>query len=159
VLLGCDLGDCQRPAQSKKWDDKVDLLVAMRDVLLREAIENNGVECADFKKIFTMGVHSFGFFYNAYAMDWKSRGLWRLGLLKKIKLPQSNAQLLMIEKLIVALLQIESTLNYIEIIRNDLVVKASRLHRERRTSVIPKQYTVCKQRVRRIRILKDMYKD
>lgn len=40
-------------------------------------------------------------------MDWKSRGLWRLGLLKKTKLPQSNAQLLMIEKLVVTLLRIE----------------------------------------------------
>ncbi len=40
-------------------------------------------------------------------MDWKSKGLWRLGLLKKAKLPQSNEQLLMIEKLVVTLLQIE----------------------------------------------------
>ncbi|RIA85177.1 hypothetical protein C1645_782445 [Glomus cerebriforme] len=159
IVIGLRSGGLPEACKSKKWDDKVDLMVAMRDVLLREAIENNGVECTDFKRIYTIGVHSFGFFYNVYAMDWKSKGLWRLGLLKKAKLPQSNEQLLMIEKLVVTLLQIESTLNHIGTIRNDLVIKASRLHRERRASVIPKQYTVCEQRVRRIRILKDMYKD
>jgi len=46
--------------KSKKWGDKVDLMVAMRDVLLREAIENNGVECMHFKRMYTTGVHSFG---------------------------------------------------------------------------------------------------
>ncbi|CAG8615310.1 25321_t:CDS:10 [Dentiscutata erythropus] len=147
IVIGLRSGGLPEACKSKKWNDKVDLMVAMRDVLLREAIENNGVECTDFKRIYTLGVHSFGFFYNVYAMDWKSKGLWRLGLLKKAKLPQSNEQLLMIEKLVVTLLQIESTLNHIVTIRNDLVIKASRLHRERRTSVIPKQYTVCEQRV------------
>jgi len=48
-----------------------------------------------------------GFYYNVYAMDWRAKGLWRLGLLKKTKLPQSNGQLLIIEKLVTTLLRIE----------------------------------------------------
>ncbi|CAG8635693.1 1870_t:CDS:10 [Funneliformis caledonium] len=159
MVIGLRSGGLPEACKSKKLDDKIDLMVAMRDVLLQEAIENNGVECIDFKQLYTIGVHSYGFFYNVYAMDWKSRGLWRLGLLKKTKLPQSNLQLLIIEKLVVTLLRIESTLNHIETIRNDLVMKASRLHRKGRTSIILKQYAVCEQRVRRIRILKDLYKD
>ncbi|EXX68737.1 uncharacterized protein OCT59_006543 [Rhizophagus irregularis] len=159
MVIGLRSGGLPEACKSKKLSDKIDLMVAMRDVLLHEAIDNNGVECTDFKQLYTIGVHSYGFFYNVYAMDWKSRGLWRLGLLKKTKLPQSNAQLLMIEKLVVTLLRIELTLNHIETIRNDLAVKASRLHRKGRTSVILKQYADCEQRVRRIRILKDIYKD
>ncbi|CAG8816509.1 4049_t:CDS:2, partial [Gigaspora rosea] len=58
-----------------------------------------------------------------------ANNLWRLNLLKKIKFPQSNDQLLMLEKLVVSLLRVESTLNNIEMIRNDLAVKAARLHR------------------------------
>ncbi|CAG8572058.1 10323_t:CDS:10 [Ambispora leptoticha] len=77
--------------------------------------------------------------YQLFTMDWKSRGLWRLGLLKKTNLPQSNSQLLIIEKLVVTLLRLELTLNHIESIRNDLAVKASRLHRKRHTSIINKQ--------------------
>ncbi|CAG8625686.1 8264_t:CDS:10 [Funneliformis mosseae] len=159
MVIGLRSGGLPEACKSKKLDDKIDLMVAMRDVLLQEAIENNGVECIDFKQLYTIGVQSYGFFYNVYAMDWKSRGLWRLGLLKKTKLPQSNLQLLIIEKLVVTMLRIESTLNHIETIRNDLVMKASRLHRKGRTSIILKQYAVCEQRVRRIRILKDLYKD
>ncbi|RGB30810.1 hypothetical protein C1646_671405 [Rhizophagus diaphanus] len=53
----------------------------------------------------------------------------------------------------------ELILNYIENIRNNLTVKASRLYRKARTSVIFKLYADCEQRVRRIHILKEMYKD
>ncbi|CAG8737616.1 15238_t:CDS:10, partial [Funneliformis caledonium] len=127
--------------------DRFEMVIGLRSGgLPEEAIENNGVECTDFKQLYTIGVHSYGFFYNVYAIDWKSRGLWRLGLLKKMKLPQSNAQLLMIEKLVVTLLRIELTLNHIENIQNNLTVKASRLHRKARTSVILKPYADCEQR-------------
>ncbi|CAG8450814.1 11773_t:CDS:10 [Scutellospora calospora] len=156
AVIGLRSGGLPEACSSKKCNDKVDLMVAMRDVLFQEAIENNGVECTDFKNLYTLGVHSYGFYYNLYAMDWKARGLWRLGLLKKIKLPQSNNQLLMIEKLTTLLLRIESTLNHIVTIRNELAVKASRLHRDRRSSVHPKPYTFAEQgRVRRKRIQKD----
>ena len=109
MVIGLRSGGLPEACKSKKLDDKIDLMVAMRDVLLQEAIENNGVECMDFKQLYTIGIHMvrfsgkahhrllahlfkfIGFFYNVYAIDWKSRGLWRLGLLKKTKLPQSNA--------------------------------------------------------------------
>ncbi|CAG8684691.1 6115_t:CDS:2, partial [Acaulospora morrowiae] len=43
----------------KKWMDKVDLSVALRDVLVNEGIENNGVRPENFCKLFTLGVHTF----------------------------------------------------------------------------------------------------
>ncbi|CAJ0872257.1 14738_t:CDS:2 [Entrophospora sp. SA101] len=141
AVIGLRSGGLPKACSSKRWNDKVDLMVAMRDVLLQEAIENNGVGC---------------FYYNLYALDWKARGLWRLGLLKKTKLPQSNNQLLMIEKLTTLLLRIESTLNHIVTIRDELVVKASQLHRDRCSLVHSKPYTFAEQgRVRRKRIQKD----
>ncbi|RHZ52881.1 hypothetical protein Glove_456g11 [Diversispora epigaea] len=145
AVIGLRSGGLPEACHSKKWNDKVDLMVAMRDVLLKEAIEDNGVECKDFRNLYTLGVHSYGFYYNLYALDWKAKGLWRLGLLKKIKLPQSNDQLLMIEKLTTLLLRVESTLDYIMPIRNELAVKASRLHRDRRSSFCLKPYTFAEQ--------------
>ncbi|CAG8569670.1 2676_t:CDS:10 [Diversispora eburnea] len=143
-VIGLRSGGLPEACHSKKWTDKVDLMVAMRDVLLKEAIEDNGVECKDFRNLYTLGVHSY------------AKGLWRLGLLKKIKLPQSNDQLLMIEKLTTLLLRIESTLDYIMPIRNELAVKASRLHRNRRSSICLKPYTFAEQgRIRRTRIQRD----
>ncbi|KAF0445835.1 hypothetical protein F8M41_003043 [Gigaspora margarita] len=113
--------------KSKKWNDKVDMMVAIRDVLLRDGQDINGIECNHFKKLYTLGVHSYGFFYDVYAMDWKAKDLWRLDLIKRTKLPQSNKQLLMLEKLVITLLRVELTLNNIERIRNDLAIEAARL--------------------------------
>ncbi|CAG8658680.1 13961_t:CDS:2, partial [Dentiscutata erythropus] len=179
AVIGLRSGGLSEACNSKKWGDKVDLMVAMRDVLLKEAIENNGVECRDFRKLYTLGVHTYGkacimdfvcmktlvseefcgtlgYHYNLYALDWRAKGLWRLGLLKKISLPQSNDQLLMIEKLTTLLLRIESTLKYIMSIRNELAVKASRLYRNRRSSTFPKPYTFTeKKRVKRTRVRKN----
>ena len=38
-------------------NDKINLMVAIYNVLLQEAIENNGIECMDFKQIYIIGVH------------------------------------------------------------------------------------------------------
>ncbi|CAG8830387.1 4390_t:CDS:2, partial [Gigaspora margarita] len=135
-------------------NDKVDMMVATRDVLLRDGQDINGIECNHFKKLYTLGVHSYDLyqyriFYDVYAMDWKAKDLWRLDLIKRTKLPQSNKQLLMLEKLVITLLRVELTLNNIERIRNDLAIEAARLHRSGngRPSIIKKQYSYCEQRV------------
>ncbi|CAB4408684.1 unnamed protein product [Rhizophagus irregularis] len=59
MVIGLRSGGLPEACKSKKLDDKIDLMVAMRDVLLQEAIENNGVECTDFKQLYTIGVHSY----------------------------------------------------------------------------------------------------
>ncbi|CAG8542157.1 13869_t:CDS:10, partial [Cetraspora pellucida] len=106
-LIGLRSGGIPEVHKSKKWMDKVDLSVAMRDVLLKEGLENNGVGVDEYRKLFTLGVHSFGFNYNLYAMDWKANDLWRLCPLKRTKLPQSKEQLLIIEDFVTSLLRIE----------------------------------------------------
>ena len=51
--------------------------------------------------------------YNIYGLDWKTRGVWRLGLLQKVKLPLSIDNLQIIEKLIVSLMRIEVYYRYL----------------------------------------------
>lgn len=60
MVIGLRSGGLPEACKSKKLDDKIDLMVAMRDVLLKEAIENNGIDCIDFKQLYTIGVHSYG---------------------------------------------------------------------------------------------------
>lgn len=60
MVIGLRSGGLPEACKSKKLSDKIDLMVAMRDVLLHEAIDNNGVECTDFKQLYTIGVHSYG---------------------------------------------------------------------------------------------------
>ncbi|CAG8661111.1 10859_t:CDS:10 [Funneliformis caledonium] len=147
AVIGLRSGGLPEACSSKRWNDKVDLMVAMRDVLLQEAIENNGVECTDFRNLFLLQLVRIGL---------ESKRSMAVRPHEETKLPQSNNQLLIIEKLTTLLLRIESTLNYIITIRNELAVKASRLHRDRRSSIHPKPYTFSEQGcVRRKRIQKD----
>src|SRR3954453_5023231 len=64
MLIGLRSGGLPSVAKSKKWLDKVDLAVALRDVLVNEGIENNGVEPNKFHNLFTLGVHTFSKFNN-----------------------------------------------------------------------------------------------
>jgi len=51
--------------------------------------------------------------YNIYGLDWKTRGVWRLGLLQKVKLPLSIDNLQIIEKLIISLIRVEVKYYYL----------------------------------------------
>nr|CAG8504818.1 7803_t:CDS:10 [Entrophospora candida] len=53
------------------------------------------------------GIESNDYNYNIYGLDWRSKGVWHLGLLQKVKLPTSIDYLPAIEKLIISLLHVE----------------------------------------------------
>ncbi|PKY14501.1 hypothetical protein RhiirB3_400379 [Rhizophagus irregularis] len=78
MLISLRSGGLPSAPKSKKWIDKVDLAVALRDVLINEGIENNGVDPDKFHNLFTIGVHSSNYNYNVYGLDWKTQGIWRL---------------------------------------------------------------------------------
>ncbi|CAB5182364.1 unnamed protein product [Rhizophagus irregularis] len=87
MLISLRSGGLPSAPKSKKWIDKVDLAVALRDVLINEGIENNGVDPDKFHNLFTIGVHSSNYNYNVYGLDWKTQ-----------------------EQLIISLLRVEKTL-------------------------------------------------
>ncbi|CAG8699617.1 11942_t:CDS:10, partial [Acaulospora morrowiae] len=145
MLIGLRSGGLPLATKGKKWMDKVDLAVSLRDVLVNEGIENNGIEPSKFQKLFVLGALSYDYNYNIYGLDWKCKGVWRLGLLQKVKLPTSVAILPAIEKLIVYLLRVEETLHRIQEIRYKMVIEKSRLDRSRRTSLRSMDYCICDQ--------------
>ncbi|CAG8531343.1 11010_t:CDS:2 [Paraglomus brasilianum] len=116
-LIGLRSGGLPPSPKSKKWSDKFDLSVTLRDALLTEGIENNGIALDLFRKLYVLGAHTYDYNYNVYALDWKVRDVWWLGLLKKVKLPSSIDELPVIEKFITTLLRVENTLDNIQSIR------------------------------------------
>jgi|SRR3954451_15173415 hypothetical protein len=62
MLIGLRSGGLPSAKKNKKWMDKVDLAVALRDVLVNEGIENSGIEANKFHKLFTLGVHTYSKF-------------------------------------------------------------------------------------------------
>ncbi|CAB4492651.1 unnamed protein product [Rhizophagus irregularis] len=156
MLIGLRSGGLPPAAKGKKWMDKVDLAVSLRDVLINEGIENNGIEPNKFHKLFTLGVHTYNYNYNIYGLDWKSKGVWRLGLLQKIKLPTSIDCLPVIEKLIISLLRVEETLHHIRKIHHEILIDKAKLYRARRTSSCAMDYSVCEHgRITRTRRVKE----
>ncbi|GBB95686.1 hypothetical protein RclHR1_25950003 [Rhizophagus clarus] len=156
TLIGLRSGGLPTATKGKKWMDKVDLAVSLRDVLVNEGIENNGVEPSRFQKLFVLGVHSYNYNYNIYGLDWRCKGVWRLGLLQKVKLPTSIDYLPAIEKFIISLLRVEETLHRIRKIRYEIFIEKSRLYRNRRTSLRAMDYSICEQgRITRIRKAKE----
>ncbi|RGB30327.1 hypothetical protein C1646_295463 [Rhizophagus diaphanus] len=156
MLIGLRSGGLPPVAKGKKWMDKVDLAVSLRDVLINEGIENNGIEPNKFHKLFTLGVHTYNYNYNIYGLDWKSKGVWRLGLLQKIKLPTSIDCLPVIEKLIISLLRVEETLHHIRKIHHEILIDKAKLYRARRTSSCALDYSVCEHgRITRTRRAKE----
>ncbi|RHZ76201.1 hypothetical protein Glove_202g18 [Diversispora epigaea] len=143
MLIGLRSGGLPSAPKSKKWMDKVDLAVALRDVMINEGIENNGVKPENFHNLFTLGVHSFNYNYNIYGLDWKTRGVWRLGLLQKVKLPLSIDNLQIIEKLIISLMRVEETLHRIRKIRDEILTEKAKLYRTRRISTHAMDYSIC----------------
>jgi len=62
MLIGLRSGGLPSATKGKKWMDKVDLAVSLRDMLVNDGIENNGVEPSRFQKLFVLGVHSYSKF-------------------------------------------------------------------------------------------------
>ncbi|CAG8465387.1 22917_t:CDS:10 [Gigaspora rosea] len=156
LLIGLRSGGLPSAPKSKKWMDKVDLAVALRDVLINEGIENSGVDPNKFHNLFTLGVHTFNYNYNIYGLDWKTKGVWRLGLLQKVKLPLSIDNLQIIEKLIISLMRVEETLHHIRKTRNKILTEKAKLYRTRRTSTYAMDYSICEHgRITRTRKAKE----
>ncbi|CAI2181909.1 1876_t:CDS:10 [Funneliformis geosporum] len=144
MLIGLRSGGLPTATKGKKRMDKVDLAVSLRDVLANEGMENNGVEPSRFQKLFVLGVHSYNYNYNIYGLDW-CKGVWRLGLLQKVKLPTSFDYLPAIEKFIISLLRVEETLHRIRKTHYEIFIEKSRLYRNRRTSLRVMDYSICEQ--------------
>ncbi|POG80246.1 hypothetical protein GLOIN_2v1764697 [Rhizophagus irregularis DAOM 181602=DAOM 197198] len=94
MLISLRSGGLPSAPKSKKWIDKVDLAVALRDVLINEGIENNGVDPDKFH-------------YRSSFIQLENTGYLAF---KKVKLPSSINNLPVIEQLIISLLRVEKTL-------------------------------------------------
>ena len=72
-LIGLRSGGLPPSPKSKKWSDKVDLSVTLRDALLTEGIENNGIALDLFRKLYVLGAHTYGRLY--FVILYCDRGL------------------------------------------------------------------------------------
>ncbi|CAG8555133.1 9974_t:CDS:2 [Acaulospora morrowiae] len=114
-------GGLPEPHKKKIYEDKVDLSVAMWDILYTFFRENSKAPSSDIHSTFVLGIHSWGWIHDIYGMD---------DLV--VFLIQSLKTLSVLESFYVLFTDLQTTLNTICEHTNSVSLAHSRAHRNRK---------------------------
>ncbi|CAG8438116.1 6721_t:CDS:10 [Acaulospora morrowiae] len=132
ALIGLRSGGLPEPHKKKIYEDKVDLSVAMRDILYTFFKENSKAPSSDIHSTFVFGIHSWGWVHNIYGMDCKATNILRLGCISHSKMPNTLETLPVLESFYVLFKDLQTTLNTICEHTNSVSLAHSRAHRNRK---------------------------
>ncbi|CAG8620088.1 11299_t:CDS:10, partial [Ambispora gerdemannii] len=119
----------------KIHEDRVDLSVAMRDVLYNFFKTNPNASGNELHSTYVLGIQTWGWIHETYGMDCKATNVLRLGRLSQKKMPNTLKTLAILEGFYTTMSDIESTLKIICDHTNGASLSGSRLHRERKRKI------------------------
>ncbi|RGB39305.1 hypothetical protein C1646_754743 [Rhizophagus diaphanus] len=114
----------------KIWTDKLKLMVGMRDMINRIMKTFPGLLSTDYMKVVVFGCQVIGLQMNLYAMDVRTPGIYRFGIVDKVSLPASAKELPTYEAVHVMLRSLEHRLSNLTDYCTDLKVKHAKLRRK-----------------------------
>ncbi|CAB5190471.1 unnamed protein product [Rhizophagus irregularis] len=132
ALIGLRSGGLPEPRRKKIYEDKVDLSVAMRDVLYTFFRENSNAPSSEIHSTFVFGIHSWGWVHNIYGMDCKATNILRLGSISHSKMPNTLKMLPVLESFYVLFTDLQDTLSTICEHTNSVSLAHSLIHRNRK---------------------------
>ncbi|GBC31557.2 thioredoxin domain-containing protein 11 isoform X2 [Rhizophagus irregularis DAOM 181602=DAOM 197198] len=132
ALIGLRSGGLPEPHRKKIYEDKVDLSVAMRDVLYTFFRENSNAPSSEIHSTFVFGIHSWGWVHNIYGMDCKATNILRLGSISHSKMPNTLKMLPVLESFYVLFTDLQDTLSTICEHTNSVSLAHSLIHRNRK---------------------------
>ncbi|CAB4374453.1 unnamed protein product [Rhizophagus irregularis] len=115
----------------KIWTDKLKLMVGMRDMINRIMKTFPGLLSTDYMKVVVFGCQVIGLQMNLYAMDVRTPGIYRFGIVDKVSLPASAKELPTYEAVHLMLRSLEHRLSDLTDYCTALKVKHSKLRRKR----------------------------
>ncbi|CAI2193823.1 9454_t:CDS:2, partial [Funneliformis geosporum] len=112
----------------KIWTDKLKLMVGMRDMINRVMKTFSGLSTTDYEShcIWMPSLQM-----NLYAMDVRTSGIYRFGMIDKVSLPASSKELPAYEAVHTMLRSLEHRLNKLTDYCTDLKIKHAKLRRRR----------------------------
>ncbi|CAB5377098.1 unnamed protein product [Rhizophagus irregularis] len=111
--------------------DKLKLMVGMRDMINRIMKTFPGLLSTDYMKVVVFGCQVIGLQMNLYAMDVRTPGIYRFGIVDKVSLPASAEELPTYEAVHVMLRSLEHRLSDLTDYCTALKVKHAKLRRKR----------------------------
>lgn len=115
----------------KIWTDKLKLMVGMRDMINRVMKTFPGLSTTDYMKVVVFGCQVIGLQMNLYAMDVRTSGIYRFGMIDKVSLPASSKEFPAYEAVHTMLRSLEHRLNKLTDYCTDLKIKHAKLRRRR----------------------------
>ncbi|RUS14955.1 hypothetical protein BC937DRAFT_93102 [Endogone sp. FLAS-F59071] len=131
AIIGLRSGGLPPAHRKKVSEDRVDLAVAMRDVLFNFFVSNANASDDDLHRTFVLGTQSWGWTHDTFGMDCQATNLCRFGKLARTKLPNTIRTLACLEAFYTVMLDIKLTLKDICDHANDVALAHARAHRKR----------------------------
>jgi len=97
AIIGLRSGGLPAAHRRKVSEDRVDLAVAMRDVLFNFFVSNANASDDDLHRTFVLGTQSWGWTHDTFGMDCRATNLCRFGRLARTKLPNTTRTLACLE--------------------------------------------------------------
>nr|CAG8434309.1 6985_t:CDS:10 [Entrophospora candida] len=135
AIIGLRSGGLPVAHRKKIHEDRVDLSVAMRDVLYNFFKTNPNASGNELHSTYVLGIQSWGWIHETYGMDCKATNVLRLGRLSQKKMPNTLKTLAILEGFYATMSDIKSTLKIICDHTNGVSLSDSRLHRERKRKI------------------------
>ncbi|CAG8440577.1 4944_t:CDS:10 [Acaulospora colombiana] len=135
AIIGLRSGGLPVAHRKKIHEDRVDLAVAMRDVLYNFFKTNTNAPGDDLHRTYVLGIQSWGWSYEIYDMDCKATNVLRLRRLSQNKMPNTLKKFALLEGFYATMSDVKSTLKTICDHTNNVSLSDSRLHRERKRKI------------------------
>ncbi|RUP44904.1 hypothetical protein BC936DRAFT_148878 [Jimgerdemannia flammicorona] len=110
---------------------RIDLSVTLRDIICQFFISNSKAQDDDLHKTFVIGMQSWGWVHEIYAMDCKATNIMRFGRLRQSRLPNTVTTLPCLEEFFVAMSDLMATIKIMREHVNNIALAHSRAHRKR----------------------------
>ncbi|KAG9307747.1 hypothetical protein G9A89_023312 [Geosiphon pyriformis] len=129
AAIGLRSGGLPEAHRKKIFQDRIDLAVTMRDVLYTFYKANCHAPENDLHRTYVLGMQSWGWDHEVYAMDCKATNVLRLGKVSHTKMPNTLKTLALLESFYVSMSNTRATLTKICDHANDVALAHSRAHR------------------------------
>ncbi|CAG8470202.1 13408_t:CDS:10 [Ambispora gerdemannii] len=113
AIIGLRSGGLPTVHRKKIFEDRTDLMVAMRDILYTFFVANPNATDEKLHQTFVLGIQSWGWTQDIYGMDCKGTKICRFGRLRRIKLQNTICTISCLEELYTAISDVKVTLKSI----------------------------------------------